>query len=285
MTRHHPTSGVPAPAAGTAPPGPLGHAARPAPPAAAQPGKAAPRLPERSTISLLLAGAIVAAWLALHVHALWFLDAPRQPLLALAEVAGLTWLSVGLFIIAHDAMHGAVVRGSARANTVVGQLALALYAGFSWRKLIVKHMAHHRHAGTDHDPDFAHGGPVRWYLDFLRTYFGLREALVLGLAVGAYALVLGPRWPYVAFWVLPSILASIQLFVFGTWLPHRPGTAPFPDRHNARSSRMGRAVSLLTCYHFGGFHHEHHLHPSVPWWQLPATRPASGAPPAQGTDA
>ena len=75
-----------------------------------------------------------------------------------------------------------------------------------------------------------------------------------------------------AFWSVPSILASIQLFVFGTWLPHREEGPAFTDRHRARSSAMSVPVSLLTCFHFGGFHHEHHLHPSVPWWALPGTR-------------
>ena len=154
----------------------------------------------------------------------------------------------------------------------MGQLVLWLYAGFSWRKMIVKHMAHHRHAGTDDDPDFDHGGPVRWYARFIGTYFGWREGLLLPVIVTVYALILGDRWMYVVFWPLPSILASIQLFVFGTWLPHRPGHDAFPDRHNARSSRISDPVSLLTCFHFGGYHHEHHLHPTVPWWRLPSTR-------------
>ena len=91
--------------------------------------------------------------------------------------------------------------------------------------------------------------------------------------VGLYALILGDRWPYVLYWAVPSILASIQLFVFGTWLPHRTDDyAPFADSHNARSPAMSDTLSLLTCYHFGGYHHEHHLHPSVPWWRLPSTR-------------
>lgn len=223
-------------------------------------------------ISLALAALVAGSWLALHIHVLWFLDARQAPLIAAVSFLGLTWLSVGLFIVAHDAMHGAVVAGRPRANAAIGQLALALYAGFSWRKLIAQHMAHHRHAGTEDDPDFGQGGVVRWYITFVRTYLGLREILILGFVVVIYGLLLGPRWPYVAFWAGPSILASIQLFIFGTWLPHRPGPERFPDRHNARSSRMSRPASLLTCFHFGGFHHEHHLYPAVPWWRLPETR-------------
>jgi beta-carotene/zeaxanthin 4-ketolase len=227
-----------------------------------------------SVVSVLLAATVVLSWVALHVAAVWHLDAEAHPVLALAALVGLTWLSVGLFIIAHDAMHGSLVPGMPRANAAVGRLALLLYAGFSWRKLIVKHMAHHRHAGTDDDPDFGHGrrGVAAWYADFGLTYFGWREFFVLGGATILYALLLGPRWPYVAFWSIPSILASVQLFVFGTFLPHRHGHGDFPDRHNARSTPMGMPLSLLTCFHFGGYHHEHHLDPSVPWWRLPASR-------------
>jgi len=227
-------------------------------------------------LSLALAAGLIVAWLALHVFAIWHLDAVARPGLAALCLLGLTWLSVGLFIVAHDAMHGALAPGWTRLNAAIGSLALLLYAGFSWRKLIVKHMAHHRHAGTDGDPDFGRGGPLGWYVSFVRAYFGLREFWVLGGAVILYALILGTRWPYVAFWAVPSLLASVQLFVFGTWLPHRPGEEGFPDRHNARSTHLGDPLSLLTCFHFGGYHHEHHLHPSVPWWRLPSTRRRTG---------
>ena len=223
--------------------------------------------------SLTLAAIVIAAWAVLHVAAVWHLDALAHPLLALVALAGLTWLSTGLFIIAHDAMHGVVAPGRPRLNAAIGQLVLWLFAGFTWRKLIVKHMAHHRHAGTDDDPDFGHGGPVGWYLKFVRTYFGAREAVLLGGATILYAVILGDRWAYVAFWSVPSILASMQLFYFGTYLPHMPREAEtFPDRHRARSSRVSDPISFLSCFHFGGYHHEHHLYPHVPWWRLPRTR-------------
>ncbi|WP_299361568.1 fatty acid desaturase [uncultured Paracoccus sp.] len=215
---------------------------------------------------------IVLAWLVLHVGAVWHLDAPAHPILAAFIFVALTWLSVGLFIIAHDAMHGAVAPGRPRLNAAIGTLTLALYAGFSFRRMIVQHMRHHRSPGSDDDPDFAPGGPVRWYVAFVRQYFGWREFWLLGSATVLYALILGDRWPYVLFWALPSILASVQLFVFGTWMPHRRDDTPFPDRHNARSPRMNDLASLLSCYHFGGYHHEHHLYPTVPWWRLPRTR-------------
>ncbi len=233
------------------------------------------RSPERhlqTGISLLLAAAIVAVWLTLHVFAVWHLDALPHPFLAALSLAGLTWLSVGLFIVAHDAMHGSILPGWPRANAAIGTLALLLFAGFSFRRMLVQHMRHHRYSGSDEDPDFARAGPVGWYLSFVLRYFGWREFWVLGTATILYAIVLGPRWPYVLFWAVPSILASMQLFWFGTYLPHRTGEDAFPDHHNARSPAMGDLASLLSCYHFGGHHHEHHLYPGLPWWRLPVAR-------------
>ena len=75
----------------------------------------------------------------------------------------------------------------------------------------------------------------------------------------------------IAFWAVPGLLAALQLFTFGTYLPHRPQPAPFADRHNARTNTYPIWLSLLTCFHFG-YHHEHHEHPQLPWWRLPTAR-------------
>jgi hypothetical protein len=50
--------------------------------------------------------------------------------------------------------------------------------------------------------------------------------------------------------------SAVQLFYFGTFLPHRaaPDGAPYADRHRARSSRASDALSLLSCFNFGGCH-------------------------------
>jgi beta-carotene/zeaxanthin 4-ketolase len=201
------------------------------------------------------------------------------PALAAAPllVALLCWLNVGLFIVAHDAMHGSLAPGRPALNRWTGRLALALYAGFSFDRLLPKHHAHHRHSGTADDPDFgadSRGRFWRWYAAFFRQYFGLRELLVLTALVALYRFGFGARWPnLLLFWALPAILSSFQLFLFGTFLPHRPAEAPFGDRHRARSNDYGRLASLITCFHFG-YHHEHHRAPHLPWWRLPAERQA-----------
>jgi beta-carotene ketolase (CrtW type) len=145
------------------------------------------------------------------------------------------------------------------------------------RRLAAKHHLHHRKSGTADDPDFSTKHPTRfwpWYLAFFRRYFGWREFAVLTVLLLTYLLLLGAS-PVNAllFWGLPAILSSLQLFYFGTFLPHRHGADAFGDRHRARSNAYPPLLSLLTCFHFG-YHHEHHRAPGVPWWRLPAERAA-----------
>jgi beta-carotene ketolase (CrtW type) len=230
----------------------------------------------QATIGLLLAAAIAAAWISLHVYGVFFHPLEGGGLLAAPMlVAAICWLNVGLFIVAHDCMHGSLAPRRAKLNRLIGRLMLRLYAGFSFDRLVGKHFDHHRHAGTAHDPDFSEAHPRAfwpWYLAFLRQYFGWRELAVLTSLVAFYLLVLGASYPnLLLFWALPAILSSLQLFLFGTYLPHRAEEQDFTDRHRARSNDYSWTVSLLSCFHFG-YHHEHHLAPHVPWWRLPAER-------------
>lgn len=224
-----------------------------------------------------LALAIIAAWLALHVFGIFFLDLAR-PVPALLLLVALTWLSVGIYIVAHDAMHGSLCPANRAAGNLIGAVAVWLYAGFTFRRLVPKHHAHHRSPGSADDPDFSMTRPdhaLRWYGQFMKAYFGPREMIVMMLRVGLYML-LGARLENILlFFAVPGLVSSFQLFYFGTFLPHRHlpanGSAMFVDRHRTRSNRYGTLMSLLTCFHFG-YHHEHHLHPGEPWWRLPALR-------------
>ena len=230
----------------------------------------------QTRVGLILAALIVAAFLALHVAAVFFL--PLRGLWWAAApilVAVLSWLSVGLFIVAHDAMHGSLAPGRPKVNLFWGRLTLLLYAGFWMDLLTPKHFDHHKHVGTERDPDFSASHPTRfwpWYTQFMCRYFGLREAAILTVLVWTYVLLLGaPLGNLLLFWALPSIISSVQLFYFGTYLPHRHEEAPFADQHRARSNAYPAWLSLLTCFHFG-YHREHHLSPGTPWWALPAKR-------------
>ena len=230
-------------------------------------------------IGLSLAAAITAAFVALHVLGVFFvrLETPLAWAGAPLMVATQSWLGAGLFIVAHDAMHGSLAPGRRRLEAAVGQAALAIYAGFPYRRLERAHHAHHRHAGGEGDPDFHTHDPRAfwpWYLGFMQEYFGWAQFCTLGGVGAVYILALHAHLLNVAlFWATPALLSSLQLFTFGTWLPHRhEARGPrFADRHNARSLEYGWLASLLACFHFG-YHLEHHLAPGTPWWRLPAYR-------------
>jgi beta-carotene ketolase (CrtW type) len=70
------------------------------------------------------------------------------------------------------------------------------------------------------------------------------------------------------FWILPLVLSSFQLFLFGTYLPHRHDGRQGEHNQAVQSLRWSHLLSLLACYHFG-YHREHHAFPAVPWFRLP----------------
>lgn len=224
-----------------------------------------------------LAALIVGAWSGLLGTALFvYRLEPASLWLAPLLVAGITWLDVGLFIVAHDGMHGSLAPGRPRLNRAVARLCLWLYAGFPLAGVAGRHVLHHRRPGTADDPDF-HAEPRRfwpWYLAFMRRGLGRREMLGPLAIVGVLVLVLrAPMLHVLLFWAVPALLSSLQLFAFGTWLPHRHAEDDFADAHRARSSDWHAWATLLACFHFG-HHLEHHLRPDAPWWRLPALRRA-----------
>ena len=225
---------------------------------------------------MLLAAAIGAGWLALHVGCIffWRWSLATAPL-AVAPILLQAWLSTGLFIVAHDCMHGSLAPGRPRVNTAIGTLCLGAYAGLSYAALFPKHHAHHKAPGTPDDPDFHAAAPrrlVSWFARFVASYYTHAQIGRITVAALVYLALGASLVNIVVFWAVPALLALAQLFVFGTYLPHRHEDAPFADAHNARSTALSPFVSLMTCFHFGAYHHEHHLSPGTPWWHLPRLR-------------
>jgi beta-carotene ketolase (CrtW type) len=70
----------------------------------------------------------------------------------------------------------------------------------------------------------------------------------------------------IVFWEIPAILSTLQLFYFGTYLPHRGEHHP-TDKFKAKSQKLNHFLAFITCYFFG-YHHEHHAYPYLPWWNL-----------------
>ena len=190
-----------------------------------------------------------------------------------------TFLYTGLFIIAHDAMHGAVYPKNSKINDLIGAIALFFYALFSFKQLKQKHWQHHQHPVSERDPD-SHNGKHQnffaWYFQFMKSHWSWLRILVLIAIFHTLRLTLSlPTENMTLFWVIPSIASSMQLFFFGTYLPHREPEGGYKNHHRAQSSPLPVIWSFLTCYHFG-YHEEHHEYPQLAWWQLPAAAKAQG---------
>ena len=171
-------------------------------------------------------------------------------------------LYTGLFITAHDAMHGSVAKNKGWNNTL-GTIASTLFAYNSYKKLFPKHHQHHRFVATDQDPDYHNGGFIPWYIKFAREYVSIWQILLM--AVTYEVLIrLFPKPNVILFYIIPSILSTLQLFYFGTYLPHR---GEHDNKHQSRSQRKNHIWAFISCYFFG-YHYEHHHAPGVPWWQL-----------------
>jgi beta-carotene ketolase (CrtW type) len=194
----------------------------------------------------------------------------------IGAIALRTFLHTGLFITAHDAMHGTVFPANRRLNDFVGTVATQFYALLPYRQLHRKHQQHHRYSGGDLDPDYsveADGNFGLWYFRFMQGYLDRRQlwVLLIGMTIIFDSLWLGFQVAIAnlfLFWVIPIILSSLQLFYFGTYLPHRPTPEGYPDHHRARSNYLPVFWSFLSCYHFG-YHWEHHQYPQLPWYHLP----------------
>lgn len=251
-----------------------------------------PNLEAKPLTGLLVALMIVVLWIS-SLGFLFSIDiAQLSPGWVLPAVLGRTFVQTGLFIVAHDAIHGSVAPSDRRLNRWVGQFVLMLYALLSYQKLSLNHWQHHRQPGQAGDPDFhdgVHRNIFAWYLRFMKGYLDGEQTRVLLLGMGTAFLALhwGFHIPIVnlfLFWVLPIVLSSMQLFFFGTYLPHRAASSeamPAPtlgfgelnveNSHHATSSDYPLIWSFLSCYHFG-YHWEHHEYPLLPWYRLPSVR-------------
>lgn len=219
----------------------------------------------------------------LTVYILWLsslvytLAVPIPGWLTLVAVPWLSFLYTGLFIQAHDGMHGSLVPSHPRINHGLSRIFVWSYASFSYDKLLEEHHRHHAHSGTPlKDPDFhdgAHRGFWRWYAHFMLHYLNWNQWLTQSAIFMILYLVLRvPHERILLFWALPSILSTFQLFYFGTYRTHRDGA--FVDHHRARSDDFPGWLSFITCYHFG-YHLEHHRSPGTPWYRLPKLKRAS----------
>ncbi len=214
-----------------------------------------------SYTGLIIALSIISIWAICLVNFLNWNFTWSNPLLYLAILLQMH-LYTGLFITAHDAMHGTVSPNKS-VNNFIGGLCTMLYALFPFRKLYTKHHEHHRHVHSAADPDYHDGSFLAWYFNFIKTYITWWQVVIMATIFNVLKFwVSEPN--LILFWVLPSLLSTLQLFYFGTWLPHH---GEHQNKHQSRSQPKNHLLAFFTCYFFG-YHFEHHDSPGTPWWKL-----------------
>ncbi|MFM6977000.1 MAG: fatty acid desaturase [Sphingobacteriaceae bacterium] len=171
-------------------------------------------------------------------------------------------LYTGLFITAHDAMHG-TVSANKTLNNFIGGTCTLLYALFPFGRLYSKHHEHHRQVHSAGDPDYHEGSFWAWYLNFMRTYITWWQILAMAVLYNLLKIFFAEA-NVLLFWVVPALLSTLQLFYFGTWLPHH---GQHENKHHSRSLQKNHLLAFFTCYFFG-YHYEHHDSPGTPWWKL-----------------
>lgn len=218
-------------------------------------------------MGIIIAVSIIVIWLGHLIYALLFVQPDFGNPFLYIHILIQAYLYTGLFITGHDAMHGLVAKNR-KLNNFFGHLATNLFAFLSFRVLSKKHYLHHRFPGTDKDPDFSPNSNnfFVWWFTFMKNYVTWWQLLAMAIAFNVL-LIWFSEFQLIAFWVLPAILATFQLFYFGTYRPHCRPFLPNMEPHNSRTQRKNHLLAMLSCYFFG-YHWEHHESPTTPWWKL-----------------
>lgn len=222
----------------------------------------------RILMGILIASLIIVSWAAHLLYCLSSLEINFTSPFFYLHILIQTFLFTGLFITAHDSMHGTVAPSRKFVNNFFGRVSSFLFAGFSYNRLRKNHFEHHNHPGTEHDPDFN----VRsqnffiWWFGFMIKYSTIWQVITMAIIFNLFKIRFD-EISIIFFWVIPALLSSLQLFYFGTYLPHKHPHTDEMNPHKARSQKRNHILAFFTCYFFG-YHYEHHDSPGTPWWKL-----------------
>jgi beta-carotene/zeaxanthin 4-ketolase len=221
-------------------------------------------------IGILFAAIVMGSWITTLLYCLFRheLSIYTTPFLILL----MAHLDTGLFITAHDSIHGTVSKSYPLINRWAGKLCLLVFAGFDYDKIRDEHWRHHANAGLiGEDPDFHSGNPAlgAWIYSFMVQYVTLGQVSRLLTLVGFFFYLGAPIQNLFLFQAVAAWASTFVLFYYGTYLPHMPDPPKLerPDNFRTLSKGDSRLTSFLKAYNFG-CHSEHHSNPKVPWWAL-----------------
>ncbi len=233
------------------------------------------KLSKGSNQGLLVALTLIGIWIS-STAILFSLDLATLP--SWVKFVGFAWqmfLYTGLFVTAHDGMHGSIAPSNPKLNDAIGQFVLFSYAMFPFAKMRQMHNLHHDIPARDGDPDYHNGKRANffaWYFNFMQNYWSwLRLGLLISTFHAVHQVLQVPEVNLTWFWVFPSVMSSFQLFLFGTFLPHSEPENGYVNECRSTSTPFSEFWSFISCYHFG-YHEEHHDLPHLAWWQLPGAR-------------
>ncbi len=218
-------------------------------------------------MGVLIASIVIVLWASHLFYILNYVETSFSSPIFYLHLILQAYLYTGLFITAHDAMHGTVSRNK-KINKTIGLIATFLFAGMSYNRLIKNHFMHHKFPAEEKDPDFYTKSQnfFVWWFSFMVRYTTITQIIIMAIAFNLLKLYFQESKIWF-FWVVPAFLGTLQLFYFGTYQPHRKPHTDDMKPHNARSQKLNHLWAMASCYFFG-YHHEHHESPRTPWWQL-----------------
>lgn len=218
-------------------------------------------------MGILIALLIINIWLLHLIYILNFVEVNFSSPLFYLHIFIQAYFYTGLFITGHDAMHG-TISSNKKINKAIGAVSTFLFAGLSYNQLIKNHFMHHKHPGEESDPDFYTKSQNFWvwWMMFMKRYTTLIQLIIMAVAFNILKIWFNDL-TLIMYWVIPAFLGTLQLFYFGTYLPHKYPHTENMLPHNARTQKKNHLWAMVSCYFFG-YHHEHHESPRTPWWRL-----------------
>jgi beta-carotene ketolase (CrtW type) len=218
-------------------------------------------------MGIIIASIIISIWASHLTYSLLYVNVDFTNPVFYLHVLLQGYLYTGLFITAHDAMHGTVSKNTF-INKSIGSISTLLFAGLSYNKLIKNHFKHHKNPGEEGDPDFYTKSQnfFIWWGTFLWRYTTITQLVIMAVVFNVLKIWFD-EISIIVFWVVPAFLGTFQLFFFGTYLPHKYPHTENMQPHKARTQKRNHLWAMLSCYFFG-YHYEHHESPRTPWWKL-----------------
>jgi fatty acid desaturase len=258
------------------------------------------RRPARVLGDAALSWALVAA--AVAAAALW-----REPWVWALAVLVIGSQQYALQILLHDGQHGTLLR-TRRATRRFARWALSAPLLMPYESFRAKHLAHHRHLGSEADPDrYYHRsadkgtlGRFAWFLTALGSALSTAAGALRGsgtrsagrprdaarsgpgdvapvvaaqLALAAALTAAAGPWGYPLLWWLPYFVGLFLMQNLRSFAEHaHPEPDALADRHRLVTFVSHPVERFFVAPHNMNFHAEHHLHPQVPYYHLPALR-------------